>query len=249
MRRHFDCKNCSFLMQLRTHLQSNTLNPSLDRWAASRATQRSWRTGQFSSKSRPSTPYLWAAFFHTCLTSADQVSCVSTFTPKYRDLWTDCIGCPDSCIGQGLWFLLAALTKTTAVPLVTLTTTLQFRSQSSGLLRYAPTQVMRNDGVRDVVTRTMSLAHCPNSMWREGVCMSITCKLNSTGKTSAPWNTSVSLPRHVHRVFGKDVWNLRHVGTIWVSPGKMASLGRLAYIGHWPVRYLRLWPRPKSHDT
>jgi hypothetical protein len=62
--------------------------------------------------------------------------------------------------------------------------------------------------------------------------MSFTYRLNSTGETSPPWATPASMPRHVDVADWKDVWNFGSQGMrIWLSPGKMGILGRLACKG------------------
>jgi hypothetical protein len=77
----------------------------------------------------------WAAFFHTWLTYADQVSCVSRVTSSYRALSTHCIGSPRNWTGLGFWMRLAVSTESTAVLFETLMAILQSRSHCSSVPR------------------------------------------------------------------------------------------------------------------
>jgi hypothetical protein len=57
--------------------------------------------------------------------------------------------------------------------------------------------------------RAVSSAYGANSTWRDGVGMSFTYRLNSTGVTSPPWATPARMTRHVDVADWKVVWNVR----------------------------------------
>jgi hypothetical protein len=100
---------------------------------------------------------------------------------------------------------LATLMKRRAVLFDTLMALLQSRSQCSSLPRQAST---RSDGLRDVDTRAALSVYCASSTWREGVGMSFTYRLDSTGETSQPWTAPARMPRRVDVADWKDVWNV-----------------------------------------
>jgi hypothetical protein len=57
--------------------------------------------------------------------------------------------------------------------------------------------------------RAVSSAYSANSTWREGVGMSLTYRLNSTGETCPPWDTQARMVRRVNVADLKDVRNVK----------------------------------------
>jgi hypothetical protein len=57
--------------------------------------------------------------------------------------------------------------------------------------------------------RAVSSAYSANSLWREGVCVSFTYRLKSTGETIQPWDKTSRMLRHMDVADLKDVWNVR----------------------------------------
>jgi hypothetical protein len=114
-------------------------------------------------------------------------------TPRYLTFSSHQISSPKNLSGRGGGIRLVV--KSTAALFPTLIAILHSWSHISRSDKWVSRYLTRSAGCLDVATRAVLSAYWASSMWQEGIGMSLTYKLKSTGEITPP----CAAPAHMMR--------------------------------------------------